>query len=164
MSRIYFTLVLIPLLLTACGRQVVATQAPVSTSTPDPCSAENLPAEVIKVNNLMREFDDYSSLASNTPQEQLVKVIPELQRIQRAAEDLAVPACLQTLKQLELAHMNTVVQTLLAFLGSADLQMVNDGIAQARELHNQYDIEMARLLGITLIPPTATTATSPVVP
>jgi hypothetical protein len=52
---------------------------------------------VAKVNALMREFDDYSALASNTPQAQLVVVVPELQRVLREVEDLSVPACLDTL-------------------------------------------------------------------
>jgi hypothetical protein len=71
--------------------------ATVSPATLDLCSAENLPAEVVKVNALMREFDNYSALASNTPQMQLVVVIPELQRALREVEDLSVPACLDTL-------------------------------------------------------------------
>ena len=138
--------------ISACGNK--------GTEAPDLCSSENLPAEVIKVNNLMREFDDYSELASNTPQAQLTTVIPDLQRILRDAEDQTVPACLETLKKLQLAHMNIVAQTLMAFLNSSDLNEVNAGIAQARDLHNQYDVELARLLGVTVVPP----ATNPAAP
>jgi hypothetical protein len=167
MKRIFFPSILIfSVFLAACGTPgatEVATQAPANafTATPDLCSAENLPDEVSRVNKLMREFDDYSSLASNTPQAQLINLIPDMQRILRDAEDLQVPACLQTLKKLELAHMNLVIQILMAFLNSAsaqvDTQTINAGIAQARELHAKYDVEMARLLGITLVvPPTAT--------
>ena len=145
----------------ACGGEetVTATETAVPiTSTPDLCSETNLPNEVAKVNKLTREFDDYSALASNTPQQQLVVIIPELQRILRDAQDQAVPPCLITLKELQLAHMQTVVQTLLAFVSNSDTNLINAGIAQSRELHAQYDIEMASLLGLTLVFPTSAPA------
>jgi hypothetical protein len=59
----------------------------------------------------MREFDDASLLASNTPLDQFNPTIANLQRIRRDAEDLRVPACLTTLKQYQLAHMNTVINS-----------------------------------------------------
>lgn len=158
------SILVLSILLTACGA-AAGTEAPVegptasTTSTPDLCSTANLPGEISKANKLMREFDDYSSLASNTPQAQLINLIPEMQRILRDVEDLQVPACLQTLKQLEMAHMNLVTQILIAFMNTqnADPQSINAGIAKARELHTKYDVEMARLLGITLVvPPTNT--------
>jgi hypothetical protein len=146
-------------LITACGgeKETPTPEIPTVTVSPAPldlCSAENLPAEVAKVNALMREFDDYSALASNTPQAQLVVVVPELQRVLREAEDLPVPACLDTLKDLQVSHMTVVVQTLMAFMGSSDANLINAGITQARDLHVQYDVELARLLGITLTVPT----------
>src|SRR5689334_13552299 len=106
MKRIFFLSILIlSVLLAACGSAdatEVATQALTDafTATPDLCSPENLPDEVTRVNKLMREFDDYSSLASNTPQAQLINIIPDMQRILRDTEDLQVPTCLQTLKKL----------------------------------------------------------------
>jgi len=147
------------MLVSACGKGALsATATPTIsiTSTPDLCSEANLPSEVAKINKLMREFDDYSALASNTPQQQLVVVIPELQRILRDAEDQTVPPCLTSLKEFQLAHMRTVVQTLLAFVGNSDVNLVSAGINTAREQHAQYDVEMARLLGITLTAPTST--------
>lgn len=170
MKRMIFPSILIlSMLLASCGTATtpMATEpAGVVTVTPDLCSAANLPAEVAKVNKLMREFDDYSSLASNTPQGQLINIIPDMQRILRDAEDLQVPTCLQTLKNLELAHMDLVVQILMAFLNSsnvqADTEAINAGIAQARDLHTKYDVEVARLLGITLVaPPTVPAGTTP---
>lgn len=155
----YFPLmiVLFAAFFAACGKEAVSATAtmPPNTPTPDLCSEASLPSEVAKVNKLMREFDDYSALASNTPQQQLVVIIPELQRVLRDAEDQAVPPCLDTLKQHQLNHMRTVVQTLLAFVSSSDANLINAGIVQSRELHAQYDIEMARLLGITLVAPTS---------
>jgi hypothetical protein len=154
---------LLSLFLAACGANAgtlpeASTPVAAVTSTPDLCSAENLPAEVAKVNKLMREFDDFSVLASSTPQAQLIQIIPDLQRVLRDAEDQAVPACLSTLKQLQLDHMNTVVQTLIAFMSASDqagVDIVSKGITDARNLHDQYNVEVARLLGVTLeAPPT----------
>lgn len=158
-------IILISLILAACGDKATATSevvAPVFTSTPDLCSPENLPAEVAKINKLTREFDDYSALASNTPQSQLIQIIPDLQRVLRDAEDQTVPACLNNLKKIQLSHMSIVVQTLMGFMNTTDaagVEQINAAIAQARNLHGQYDLEMARLLGITLVaPPTLTPA------
>jgi len=162
---ILFIILILSMIITACGTsgddetpaRVPAnepTAAPEITSTPDPCSAENLPEEVSKVHKLTREFDDYSTLASNTPQSQLVTVIPELQRVLRDAEDQKIPSCLLDLKKLQLIHMNIVVQTLLAFVSSSDPNAINTGITKAREAHTQYDIELARLLGLTIVVPT----------
>ncbi len=165
MKRILFlSIMVLSIFLASCGSPEVtdATQpANTITSTPDLCSSTNLPDEVAKVNKLMREFDDYSSLASNTPQAQLINLIPEMQRILRDTEDLKVPPCLKNLKQYGIAHMKLVVQVLIAFLNtaSADPQAINAGIAAAQQLHAKYDIEMARLLGVTLVvPPTKTPA------
>ena len=164
--NILFIILALSLLISACGASGdeatpakaatdEPTLAPEFTSTPDPCSAENLPEEVSKIHKLTREFDDYSTLASNTPQSQLVTIVPELQRVLRDAEDQTVPACLLDLKKLQLLHMNLVVQTLLAFVSSSNPEAINAGIAQAREAHTQYDIELARLLGLTIVVPTA---------
>jgi hypothetical protein len=167
MKRIIFPAILIlSMFLASCSTAATPTTTTMATEpsgvvtvTPDLCSAANLPAEVAKANKLMREFDDYSSLASNTPQAQLIDLIPEMQRIVRDTQDLQVPPCLQTLKEYEIGHMKLVVQVLIAFLNTnnADAQTLNAGIEKARELHARYDIEMARLLGITLVvPPTKT--------
>ena len=132
-KQLFFLLALVLLammIFSACGSSVpAATKSPTRTkttqatepapptSTPDPCAPENLPAEVEKVHKLMREFDDASLLASNTPIEQLNPSIADLQRIRRDAEDQPVPSCLTSLKQYQLAHMNTVINTMLYMLG-----------------------------------------------
>jgi hypothetical protein len=146
------------LLLAACGQAepIIATPTLVPTvtvtSTPDPCSPENIPAEIQAVHRLMREFDDASALSANTSRDQLKPTIADLQRIRRDAEDQKVPACLQAFKELQLVHMNTFIQTLIAFMGGADQETVNQGIGLSRQLHDQYMIEMARLQGVTILP------------
>ena len=168
-NKTLITLALLSIfVLAACGAKT-ATQpaeaaAPVGTSTPDPCSRANLPGEVTKINDLMREFDDYSKLASSTPQAQLVQVIPHLQEVRRRAQSQEVPECLVNLKVMQINHMNVVIETLMAFMGNTDAQKVNQGIAQARDLHMQYDLEIARLLGLTVVAPSSPTVGTPGTP
>jgi hypothetical protein len=78
-----------------------------------------------------------------------------MQRIRRAAEDQHVSACLATLKAHQLAHMNIVIDTLLAFVGGAGTETLNQGIADANAEHDSYALEIAHLLGITPSPSTA---------
>ena len=140
-------------------KTIEATEPPPPTATvtpePDPCAPENVPVEVEKVHKLMREFDDASLLASNTPIEQLNPSIADLQRIRRNAEDQPAPACLATLKQYQLAHMNTVINTMLYMLSfqgtDAEAEALNQGIALARQQHDQYVLELANVLGLTVV-------------
>src|SRR5215216_3829797 len=133
----------------------------VSSSTPDPCSSEQLEAEVQKVHGHMREFDDASILASNLPLQELSGPIANLQKIRREAEDEQIPACLTDLKKYQIAHMNTVIGTLVAFLGGADKNTLEKNIAAAREQHDQYTLELARLLGLTVVPATTIAINTP---
>jgi len=133
-------------------------QQPVSsatvTSTPDACAPGQIEAEVKKVQRHMREFDDASALASSTPREQLSGSIADLQRIRREAEDEIVPPCLTNLQKYQVDHMNSVINTLIAFMGGADQQSLDQGISIARQQHDQYLLELARLLGLTVVPAT----------
>lgn len=130
---------------------ITATPPPV-TDTPDPCAPDNIEAEVQKIHAYMREFDDTSTLAASRPREGLANSISELQRIRREAEDQTTPSCLATLKSHQIAHMNSVINTLIAFMGGADQTAVDQGIAIARDQHDSYTLELARLLGITVEP------------
>jgi hypothetical protein len=146
------------LFLPACGAP-----PPTATATPDPCAPENIGAEAQKVHALMREFDDASQLASVAPLSQMATVIPPLQDIRRRAEDLQVPPCLATLKAYQLQHMNAVINTLLAFMqtGSNNPDALAQGILQARTFHEQYNQELARLIGATYVPPAPTATSAP---
>lgn len=139
------------LTLSSCNGQAALTPIPNITNTPDLCGPDAIPAEVEKIHKYMREFDDASMIATNVPLDQLSTIITDMQRIRRAAEDQIVPPCLSDLKQIQLVHMNTVIETLVAFLGGADPEMLRQGILLARQQHNQYAIEYARLLGLTVV-------------
>ena len=138
-----------------------ATSVPTSTiiattTTPDLCAADHIKAEVDRVHRHMREFDDASILASSMPRDQLSTSIADLQRIRREAEDETVPACLENLRNFQIQHMNSVIETLLAFVrGNSDQAVLNQAIALAGQQHDQYILELARLLGITPVPGTA---------
>ena len=158
--------VVLTMALAGCGNtpatpQTTATSAPATetapvpptgTVTPDPCSQGQIEAEVQKVHKHMREFDDASVLASSTPRDQLNSSIADLQRIRREAEDETIPACLTNLKAYQVQHMNSVINTLVSFMGGADQKSLDDGISLARQQHDQYTLELARLLGLTIVP------------
>lgn len=154
-SAVSLALLLLPFLVGCGARTADSTATAEVTATADLCTGEALKAEIEKVNQLMREFDDASVLAANTARDQLRPAISELQRIRRGAEDLDVPACLSDLKKIQLGHMNLVIATLTGFMGGADQATLNEGIRRARQLHDQYLLEIARLLGITVVPVTA---------
>lgn len=139
---------------------IVTATPPAATNTPDPCAPENIEAEVQKIHAFMREFDDASTLAANRPRQELAASISDLQRIRREAEDQATPPCLAALKTHQVSHMNTVINTLVAFMGGADQASVDQGIALARDQHDQYTLELARLLGITVEPAPSISAPS----
>lgn len=159
------SMLFVGLLITGCGGYKPAqTATPFLSPTPDLCSSTNLSSTAAKVNNLMRQFDDYAQLASNTPQTPLVQVIPLMQALRRDAEDQPIPPCLRNLIGLQLLNMNTTIQTLLAFQSNAKADTLNAGIAQARQTHDQYTIELARLLGLTVVAPPSATAGAQLLP
>jgi hypothetical protein len=129
----------------------VEVEAAAVSSTPDPCALPQLEIEVQEVHRHMREFDDAAVLASNVAREELGDSIAELQRIRRAAEDEQIPACLIQLKTYQVQHMNSVISTLIAFMSGTDQQSLDRGIALAREQHDQYTLELARVLGLTVV-------------
>ncbi len=148
------------------------------TFTPDPCSPENIPAQVARVHLLMREFDDTSLLAQTTLlQASTVGLVQDLQKTKRIAEDQVVPSCIADLKQYELVYMNSMIElftTALAFLNAygpnGDQKALDSltGPLVTQALYNlqQYGNEYARLQGFTPMPistlsPDGTLAPSP---
>jgi hypothetical protein len=164
LSRFYLCgLLALVIFLAGCTAKATATPAPTTVSTPDPCAPANILVEVQKVHSLMREFDDASQVASLAPVAQMPTVIPPLQAIRRRAEDLQVPSCLLTLKSLQLTHMDAVINTMLVFMSGGNnpnRDALVQGIAQARTLHEHYNVELARLIGATYVPPVLTPAST----
>ena len=134
--------------------------ASTSTPTPDPCAPENIQASVEKVHRHMREFDDAvnlvaANLSAGIPRDQLSSAIADLQKIRRAAEDEPVPPCLENLKSYQIQHMNSGINYFLGFMSGGDQKALDQVFAIARQLHDQYTLELARVLGITVVPATA---------
>jgi hypothetical protein len=151
LRHLMFLILLI--LLSGCSQDLVTpANASAATATPDLCTSEKLPAEVEKINGIMQEFDNAAVVAAKAPREKLTAPIAELQRIRRNAEDQSTPACLTRLKETQLAHMNVVIETMMAFMDGAEQNAVNQGVALARQLHNQYLVEMAKITGMTVAP------------
>ena len=145
--------------ITATSPALTSTSA--VTATPDPCAPENLQTEVLKVHKYMREFDDASSLATSRPRDQLADAIANLQSIRREAEDQSTPSCVANLRSYQISHMNAVINTLIAFMGGSDQKTVDQGISIARQQHDQYTLELARLLGQTVVPVAPPVADTP---
>jgi hypothetical protein len=125
----------------------------IATASPtiDPCVEPYLQVLVKNVNDHMREFDDASTLAASLTNDKLPPAISELQRIRRAAQDERVPSCLGQLKDLQVGHMNTVINTLLGLLNGAKPEDLQKGIDAARKLHDEYTLQLATLLGLTVV-------------
>ena len=146
------------LLLAACAGPAPAqstTTAPQTfhTADSDVCATVNLPATVRPLNEIIREFDDYSELASNIVQSEVVKVIPPMQALRRSAEDAAAPPCLLDLKRYALSYMDATLRTLMTFQQpNPNPSAVGTGIVSARSYHDLYVLELAKLLGVTVAP------------
>ncbi len=138
------------------AKPTITNTAPL-TATTDPCATELIRGDVKLVDALMLEFYDASALASQTPADQLLQIIPNLQEIRRRAEALEVSHCLNTLRSYQISHMNMVINTLLAFMAKSDQGVLVEGIVQARLLNEEYKKEKARLLGEKYIPPATRT-------
>ncbi|MBN2084547.1 MAG: hypothetical protein JW748_04930 [Anaerolineales bacterium] len=123
------------------------------TASLDACSPDRVRADVEKVHAIMLEFYDASALASQTPADQLLDIIPDLQEIRRRADALKVSGCLDLLRSYQVSHMNMVINTLMAFMSKSDQSILVEGIVQARLLNEEYKKEKARLLGETYVPP-----------
>jgi hypothetical protein len=179
--RSTLAILVISIALTSCGGNAptppLSASAPTSpaealattiSTTSDPCVSPQIEAEVQKVQKYMREFDDASLLASSVPQAQLSTSIADLQRIRREADDQPIPECLTALKALQIQHMNAAINTFLAVLrlksaepidcsnaaNSPEQQALCQNFALASQYHDQYLLELARVLGITVVPAT----------
>lgn len=132
------------------------------TSTQDVCTPGNISAQVDRVHALTREFDDTFGLAQSLNLESVVPLVQDMQRIKRSAEDLAVPPCLQKLKEYQLLYMNSGIEVFTAVLSvtNANPNMNQNTLNQITVplLENVlgaaklYLDEQAKLMGWTPIP------------
>ncbi len=163
--KILISLTLVTILLlvfSGCASKTPAPTLAAFTQTPpaaqDRCSAENLPAEIAKLDDKTAEFADVLELAGVTPQEQLAPVILRLQDIRRGTEKLDLPECATTLKTNTVDYMNQVVSYLTLFMsGTNAADVINEELAKSDGLKTTYETERARLLNVAYEPqPTRT--------
>lgn len=162
--KLFLSLTLVTILLlvfSGCTPTPASTLA-AFTQTPPPaqdrCSAENLPGEIAKLDELTGEFAEVLELAGVTPQEQLAPVILRLQDIRRSAEKLNLPECTATLKTGTVDYMNQVISYLTLFMGGTNAaDVINNELAKSDGLKTAYETERARLLNVAYEPqPTRT--------
>ena len=105
------------------------------TDTPDPCTPQNLQVSVPDLDKLTRQFDDSIQIAQNTPGDQLVPIITDLQAVRRSSQDFTAPGCLENLQQLQLRYMNTYIATLLTLYNNySDMATAKSAIATAEPI------------------------------
>lgn len=69
------------------------------TMTPDPCGPESISDEIDMIRGLLNEFQEVAFIATNTPTVSLISPVIKLEEIRQSIISLAVPDCLQDLKQ-----------------------------------------------------------------
>lgn len=148
-------------LLAACQSAPTPTSAPVlipvptevlaeqPSPTPDPCAPPYVQILAQRVHAHMREFDDASTLAASLPVTSLPNAVSEMQRIRRAAEDEMIPSCLEGIRQVQISHMNAVINTFLAMMNGSPAEELQKSITAARSLHDEYITQLAVVLGAT---------------
>src|SRR5512138_2580911 len=164
--EVCFLVVILVIILAGCGSPPAVTTEPPAASaaasvTPDPCAAGQIQAAVEQVNRHMREFDDAALLASSVSGQQLGSALTSLQEIRQEADAEQVPGCLTRLKAYQIEHMNSVINTLLAFVKGTDQKTIDAGVDIARQQHDQYTLELARLLGLPVAHTTAVVVSTP---
>jgi hypothetical protein len=93
---------------------------PMPTATPDPCSAENIVAEVEDLQALVNSFQDGMNIANNTDVNLLIHPILRLQELQEEIRRVKVPTCLAGLKETSIQYSISVINYLLIFMNTQD--------------------------------------------
>ena len=164
-----------PTAVPAAVSQTAEATAPleIPTATADLCSQENIGGGVQMVTTYVHEFDKYATVSIHLGPIQLAQELTTMQAIRATAQLQPVPPCLTDLKHYALLYMDAVIQTLVEFQAKPDINSLDAGIFEAGQYNDRYEIELARLLGVTLAPSATTAAqagtpegvtTTPVVP
>ncbi|MBM3138592.1 MAG: hypothetical protein FJZ98_10450, partial [Chloroflexi bacterium] len=122
MKKTTAVLILSAILLSACSAltPAEATPQPTLTPTPDPCSEENIVAEVEDLQALVNSFQDGMNIANNTDVNLLIHPILRLQEVQEEIRRISVPTCLIDLKETSIQYSISVINYLLIFMNTQD--------------------------------------------
>jgi hypothetical protein len=154
--------------------EVKPSKTPLPTTTPNPCSSENIEATIKPVHVLTREFEDTAQVLTSTlMSNSSVPLVQDLQRIRREAEDQVVPSCLEDLKQYQIIYMNARIDVFgnaLTFINmygtnqqnqAALNQVLEPLYAKSAVATRQYENELARLMGKPPLPTIAVVTITP---
>lgn len=140
MKRFY--VVLLPLLLAACGSLPMF--GPTPTPTPEPCEIQAA-AYIPALENYFDDWDDAFTIANGTPRSQLSQAIADLQAIKRGVDDLEHPPCTEKVHQLFIDYMDKTIAGFLSFLSQDSDFVVNTLFEDASELLDSFITELAKL-------------------
>jgi hypothetical protein len=129
--------------------------------TQDLCSSANKEEETRRLHRYMVIFDDLSVLAQATPREQLAVVILEMQKVRRDAAFEEVQPCFGALQSTQVNFMNSVINTMTSFLSGIQANILEQKIAETRQLRSLYDVELANNLGLTYVTTTPAPSVQP---
>jgi hypothetical protein len=122
MKKFLVILVLSSFFFSSCAAltPAAATPSPQPIPTHDPCSAENIAAEVEDLQALVNSFQDGMNIANNTDVNLLIYPILRLQEIQEEIRRIKVPTCLAGLKETSVQYSISVINYLLIFMNTQD--------------------------------------------
>ncbi|MDR3576601.1 MAG: hypothetical protein P4L50_22265 [Anaerolineaceae bacterium] len=151
-------IIIVTLLSSACVPGI--TQTP-PTATPDPCSPANISSGILRISNLMREFDDITFVSSMAPKDQLSNLILNLQDVRRRTDTYNPPACIAKLQSTAVNYMNGVILFLAHYMGGIDVSQINIERSNSQTLRNAYEEEYAHMTGAVYISPTPVPTENP---
>jgi hypothetical protein len=128
----------------------------VPTKTIDPCTSENLFAEVKKINNPLLQFEQIVFIARYTPSAELIRPILELQNILFQSQIQEAPSCLATLKLHRDDYFSSVVSYLVHFMGGVKTEVLDTEMQSSLALRQAYENELALITGVNTPTPLPT--------
>jgi hypothetical protein len=107
-----------------------------------PCGVQRVTEAVEQMQVKADEFDDALTVASSTARISLSGPVAQLQTIRRETDNIAVPACLQTAKNLTVSGMQSYIDSLISFMGEVDDFTVNAQMTQGNNYLSQAVAEL----------------------
>ncbi len=118
----------------------------------DPCDLSVLRNTIAPFDSLLRAFDDTSVVALNLPRNAVTDPTLRLQEYRRDVQDLEAPVCVATLKQDMLSYMDTVINTLVGFIGGVTPAQAQASLEGAVPFRTRLEEQLGQLLEATITP------------
>lgn len=165
-----FLLLAALLLLSACrpGLITSGTALPTAikvTPTPNLCDKANIGKEIVKVHNVLREFEQVLFLAQNALPSQMMSPLMKMQDIRHQGETQEAPECLKALKTKRDNYMGARIIHVAHFMGGVAKEQLDKEGEVVNTYQNEYKNELAALLAQhSLTPMNETPAAPPAMP